>query len=367
MSSQGSNSDDSYVMVPESAETSTNSLASDGTPNNHPNRSISTQTPSAFEPSVSTLIERNNALEAQIKWLWSMERGRQNRYEYYCDILRRNNKGLEDENEELQYQYGGLQNENDALWDKNDRLEDEIMRKYNTIRLRDAEIKRLEQEKQMIARYAQTESDMLRRQNEKLQKQLNEYRRNQINGSIISGGNIARIIELEKEQVNNCDVIKELKNELMLEKWDKRETQKIAISSQEKLEEQQASHLEEMAKMQETIDDHEIVRMNARDTLEEQDELIRFLQHGNSTLTKMLKQHSEDAIERDSAFLVVLKDHAKHARKLQDDNESLEQRLQGVAQIMQRIRTPQHPAQVEDDEETSVSDVSHYSTALETM
>ncbi|KAN0119505.1 hypothetical protein V8E51_001713 [Hyaloscypha variabilis] len=334
MSSQGSNSDDSYVMVPESAETSTNSLASDGTPNNHPNRSISTQTPLASEPSVLTLIERNNALEAQIKWLWNMERGRQNRYEYYCDILRRNNQGLEDENEELQYQCGGLQNENDALWDKNGKLEDEIMRKCNTIRLRDAEIETLKQEKQMIAWNAQTESDMLRRQNEKLQKQLNEYRRNQINGSIIAGGNITRIIELEKAQVNNCGVIKELENELILEKWDKRETQKIAISSQERLEEQQASHLEEMAKMQETIDNHEIGRMNARDKLEEQDELIRFLQHGNTKLAKMLEQHSEDAAEKDLAFLRVLKDHEKHARKLQEDKERLEQRLQGVAQIL---------------------------------
>ncbi|KAE9380108.1 hypothetical protein N431DRAFT_394621 [Stipitochalara longipes BDJ] len=279
-----------------------------------------------------TLIKKNEGLDAQIKVLWKEERQRRNRYEKCYSMLLK-------EIEELQSKNEGLESENELLWDKKGELEDDItnMRKTRTVRdaQSKAKIEMLEKENQKISQKARTAGDMLWTEIYKLQKQLNQYRRNHIADSAVAQDNYAHTIRLEKACVEYCDEIKELQNDLELEKWDKRETQKIIISSQERLDKQQVSHRKEMVAMHKIINNHEIKRLNALNELEEQDKIIRDLRGQNVKLTTKLNQRREEAANNDAALRTVFNDQERRARKLEEEKENLERKLLHAQKIQE--------------------------------
>lgn len=360
-SDNDNNSDDisdSYSLV----EEQTQPHDSNGTPADHANPANpkpSTSSSAAPALSVEALIEENEDLKLQIKWLWQEDRHTRDKYEEHhfppnkkMRKLETKNKkleveieGLEYENEGLKEENSKLEDENQALWDKKGEIEEDIAYLRRSRREKDAEtkakIEKLEQEKEQFVQEAQakikalensyqttirdlqTERDYLQEENAKLHKQRNQDMRHHVADSDIARDNIAYIIKLEGAYVELRNDKEELRQQLQKEQLDNFQTRQVGLSRLEELQGQRVSHRKEIAGLHKKLDNYEAKHSNAITELMEQDDTIR-------TLRRELDRQRKEAAEYSTASRRVFKDQERNARKLRDENENLRQQLQDI-------------------------------------
>lgn len=326
---------------------------------------------------VPALMEVNEALRAQVEWLWKEHIDMSKEYREDAGNAERKIEDLEQDNEMLlglieqdEKNIDKLEEENRALkglktferhlrdeFEKdidnlNKRIavlekdkemvtlasesEHEIRKEISRLKaferyMRDEyeknedklnkKIKALEMDKKMINLASESEREILKSEISRLQKQIEDQ--NQNSAACVSNArdNIAHITNLQTTLTYQTAEITRLKEELEAEKSSKHEAEKQAGFYQEELELRETADHEQTDEMESIIEDFEIKTLRHQDAIEARDRIIRLLRCMVAIFVMKLKDLRRETAESSTAVSKVFQDQQRQLQELEQKEE----------------------------------------------
>ncbi|KAH8799994.1 hypothetical protein F5882DRAFT_506510 [Hyaloscypha sp. PMI_1271] len=329
------------------------------------------------EIDVPALMKVNEALRAQVEWLWKEHIDMSKEYREDAGNAERKTEDLEQNNEMLlglieqdEKNIDKLEEENRALkglktferhlrdeFEKdidnlNKRIavlekdkemvnlasesEHEIRKEISRLKaferyMRDEyeknednlnkKIKALEMDKKMVNLASESELEILKSEISRLQKQIEDQ--NQNSAACVSNArdNIAHITNLQTTLTYQTAEITRLKEELEAEKLSKHEAEKQAGFYQEELELRETADHEQTAEMESIIEDFEIKTLRHQDAIEARDRIIRLLRCMVAIFVMKLKDLRRETAESSTAVSKVFQDQQRQLQELEQKEE----------------------------------------------
>jgi hypothetical protein len=322
---------------------------------------------------VPALMEVNEALRAQVEWLWKEHIDMSKEYREDAGNAQRKIEDLKQDNEmllgfieqdeknidkleeenrtleglktferHLRDEYGNLNKRIAVLENDKEMItlasgsEHEIRKEISRLKaferyMRDEyeknedklnkKIKALEIDKKMINLASQSEREILKSEISRLQKQVEDQSQNSAACVSNARDNIAHITNLETTLTYQTAQITRLKEELEAGKLSKHEAEKQAGFYQEELELREIADHEETAEMESIIEDFEIKTLRHQDAIEARDKIIRTLRCVLAIFAMKLKEPRRETAESSTAVSKVFQDQQRQLQELEQKEE----------------------------------------------